>query len=81
MLRPGKAPCQASEHRAQRCKCSRLRATTNSPKYGGCHGEYVEKPDEIRLALERAKAAVSAGKAAVVNIITESADPFPNGPL
>jgi len=24
----------------------------------GCHGEYVEKPDEIRPALERANAAV-----------------------
>jgi thiamine pyrophosphate-dependent acetolactate synthase large subunit-like protein len=37
----------------------------------GCHGEYVEKPDEIRSALERANAAVQAGKAAVVNVITD----------
>src|SRR5215475_15317036 len=37
----------------------------------GCHGEYVEKPDEIRPALERANAAVQAGKAAVVNVITD----------
>jgi acetolactate synthase-1/2/3 large subunit len=32
----------------------------------GCHGEYVEKPDELRPALERA---LNAGKPAVVNVI------------
>jgi len=37
----------------------------------GCHGEYVEKPDEIRPALERANAAVQAGTPAVVNVITD----------
>ncbi len=37
----------------------------------GCHGEYVEKPDEIRPALERANAAVHAGTPAVVNVITD----------
>src|SRR5262245_58311298 len=36
-----------------------------------CHGEYVEKPDEIHPALERANAAVQAGKPAVVNVITD----------
>jgi acetolactate synthase-1/2/3 large subunit len=37
----------------------------------GCHGEHVEKPDEIRPSLERAQAAVHAGKPAVVNVITD----------
>lgn len=37
----------------------------------GCHGEHVEKPDEIRPSLERAKAAVRAGKPAVVNVVTD----------
>jgi acetolactate synthase-1/2/3 large subunit len=37
----------------------------------GCHGEYVEKPDDIRPALERANAAVAAGKPAVVNVVTD----------
>lgn len=32
----------------------------------GCHGEYVEKPDELRPALERA---LNAGKPALVNVI------------
>ncbi len=34
----------------------------------GAHGEYVEKPDEIRPALERA---LGSGKPAVVNVITD----------
>ena len=34
----------------------------------GAHGEYVEKPDEIRPALERAWAS---GKPSVVNVITD----------
>ena len=37
----------------------------------GCHGQHVEKPDEIRPSLERAKAAVHAGKPAVVNVVTD----------
>jgi thiamine pyrophosphate-dependent acetolactate synthase large subunit-like protein len=37
----------------------------------GCHGEHVAKPDGIRLALERAQAAVHAGKPAVVNVVTD----------
>lgn len=34
----------------------------------GCHGEYVEKPDEIRPAVERAFAS---GKPAVVNVVVD----------
>ena len=34
----------------------------------GAHGEFVEKPHEIRPALERAHAS---GKPAVVNVITD----------
>ena len=37
----------------------------------GGHGEYVEDPDEIRPALERAAAAVAAGKPALVNVLTD----------
>ncbi|HWL05866.1 MAG TPA: thiamine pyrophosphate-binding protein [Xanthobacteraceae bacterium] len=37
----------------------------------GCHGEYVEHPDEIRPALERASEAVSRGQTAVVNVVTD----------
>ncbi|MGH6902919.1 MAG: thiamine pyrophosphate-dependent enzyme, partial [Geminicoccaceae bacterium] len=37
----------------------------------GAHGEYVEDPDEIRPALERAAAAVAAGKPALVNVLTD----------
>ncbi|HVP80182.1 MAG TPA: thiamine pyrophosphate-binding protein [Thermodesulfobacteriota bacterium] len=37
----------------------------------GCHGEHVETPEEIRPGLERAQAAVRAGKPAVVNVITD----------
>lgn len=37
----------------------------------GCHGEYVEKPDEIRPALERAAAAVAEGRTALVNVVTD----------
>jgi thiamine pyrophosphate-dependent acetolactate synthase large subunit-like protein len=36
-----------------------------------CHGEYVERPDEIRPALERAAAAVAAGQTALVNVVTD----------
>lgn len=38
----------------------------------GCHGEFVERPEDIRPALERARAAVKAGKTAVVNVVTDS---------
>lgn len=37
----------------------------------GGHGELVETPDDIRPALERAKAAVNKGKAALVNVVTD----------
>lgn len=37
----------------------------------GCHGDYVERPEDIRPALERAAAAVAAGKTAVVNVVTD----------
>ncbi len=37
----------------------------------GCHGEYVEEPGDIRPALERAAAAVAAGRTAVVNVVTD----------
>ena len=32
----------------------------------GCHGEHVERPDEIRPALERA---LQAGKPALINVV------------
>jgi acetolactate synthase-1/2/3 large subunit len=38
----------------------------------GCHGEYVERPEDIRPALERAGAAVAAGRTALVNVVTDS---------
>lgn len=38
----------------------------------GCHGEFVERPEDIKPALERARAAVKAGKTAVVNVVTDS---------
>lgn len=37
----------------------------------GCHAEYVERPEEIRPALERAGKAVAAGKTALVNVVTD----------
>ena len=39
----------------------------------GCHGEQVEKPEDIRPALERAKAAIKNGKPALVNVVTDFA--------
>jgi len=39
----------------------------------GCHGEYVENPDDIRPALERAKNAIKNGKPALVNVVTDFA--------
>ncbi|MFM9938982.1 MAG: thiamine pyrophosphate-binding protein [Hyphomicrobiaceae bacterium] len=38
--------------------------------FGG-HGEYVEKPEDIRPALERAKKAVAGGKSAIVTVVTD----------
>lgn len=38
----------------------------------GGHGEYVEKPEEIRPALERAAAAVREGRPALVNVVTDA---------
>ena len=37
----------------------------------GCHGEFVEKPEDIRPALDRAAAAVAQGQTAVVNVVTD----------
>ena len=37
----------------------------------GGHGEYVEKPEDIRPALERAAKAVADGKTALVNVVTD----------
>lgn len=37
----------------------------------GCHGEFVETPEAIRPALERAAAAVAKGQTAVVNVVTD----------
>ena len=37
----------------------------------GCHGEQVDKPEDIRPALERAKAAIKNGKPALVNVVTD----------
>jgi thiamine pyrophosphate-dependent acetolactate synthase large subunit-like protein len=37
----------------------------------GCHGEYVETPDQIRPALERAAQAVAQGRPALVNVVTD----------
>jgi thiamine pyrophosphate-dependent acetolactate synthase large subunit-like protein len=37
----------------------------------GCHGEYVERPEDIRPALERAGQAVAGGRTALVNVVTD----------
>jgi thiamine pyrophosphate-dependent acetolactate synthase large subunit-like protein len=37
----------------------------------GCHGQYVEKAEDIRPALERAQRQVDAGRVAVVNVRTD----------
>src|SRR6476660_1100350 len=37
----------------------------------GCHGEYVEQPEDIRPALERAQKKVDEGMVAVVNVKTD----------
>jgi acetolactate synthase-1/2/3 large subunit len=40
----------------------------------GCHGELVERPDQLRGALERA---LSAGQPALVNVLTDPAVAYP----
>lgn len=37
----------------------------------GCHGEYVERPEDIRPALDRAAQAVAEGRPALVNVVTD----------
>jgi thiamine pyrophosphate-dependent acetolactate synthase large subunit-like protein len=37
----------------------------------GCHGEYVDKPEDIRPALERAQREVDKGRVALVNVRTD----------
>jgi len=37
----------------------------------GCHGEFVENPDDIRGALDRARKANDEGKVALVNVKTD----------
>ena len=37
----------------------------------GCHGEQVDRPEDIRPALERAKEAIKNGKPALVNVVTD----------
>ena len=37
----------------------------------GCYGEHVEKPEEIRAALDRGAAAVAEGKTALINVVTD----------
>jgi thiamine pyrophosphate-dependent acetolactate synthase large subunit-like protein len=37
----------------------------------GCYGEYVERPEHIRPALERAQKNVDAGMVALVNVKTD----------
>ncbi len=37
----------------------------------GCYGEYVERPEEIRPALERAQKEVDRGRVALVNVVTD----------
>jgi thiamine pyrophosphate-dependent acetolactate synthase large subunit-like protein len=37
----------------------------------GCYGEYVERPEDIRPALERGAAAVSKGQTALINVVTD----------
>ena len=39
----------------------------------GCHAEFVEKPQDIRPALDRARKANAEGKVALVNVVTDAA--------
>jgi acetolactate synthase-1/2/3 large subunit len=38
----------------------------------GCYGELVERPEDIRPALERARHAIDEGRTAVLNVVTDS---------
>jgi thiamine pyrophosphate-dependent acetolactate synthase large subunit-like protein len=40
----------------------------------GCHGEHVERPEEITPALERARAATEAGTPAIVEFVVDTFD-------
>jgi thiamine pyrophosphate-dependent acetolactate synthase large subunit-like protein len=40
----------------------------------GCHGELVERPQDVRAALDRA---LSAGQPALVNVLTDPAVVYP----
>jgi acetolactate synthase-1/2/3 large subunit len=40
----------------------------------GCHGEFVQRPDELRPALERA---FSSGRPALVNVLTDPSVAYP----
>lgn len=56
---------------ADRFKAGRELGGTRFDRVGealGCHGEHVERPEDIRPALERAAAS---GKPAVVNVVTD----------
>jgi acetolactate synthase-1/2/3 large subunit len=39
----------------------------------GCYGEMIERPEDIRPALERGAKAVAAGQTALINVVTDSA--------
>lgn len=47
----------------------------------GCHAEFVERPDQIRPALERAGSAVASGRCAVVNVVTDWSAAAPSANL
>ncbi len=47
------------------------RASTRWPKRFGCYGEYVERSDEIRLALNCAQREVDRSSVALVNVKTD----------
>ena len=55
--------------RSAKCKASAFSAR----KY--CYGEYVERPEEFRPALERA---LRAGKTALVNVVGDRTIGHPN---
>jgi thiamine pyrophosphate-dependent acetolactate synthase large subunit-like protein len=38
----------------------------------GCHAEFVEKPADIRPALDRSKKANAEGKVALINVVTDA---------
>ena len=47
----------------------------------GGYGEYIERPGDIRPALERAAAAVAAGQPALVNVVTDWKARAPTAPF